>query len=324
MILKEIEDKNQWDNIVSQQDQSQLLLAWQWGEFQQSLGKEIKRFGLFTNTGAPIALFNTIKNILPFGFSYLYSPRSPLILLPEEFKSQEFIDIIKTLSQQSNAMFWKCDLLDTTLLSSKELHKVEDLQPSKTLMLDLANSEEEILKTVHHKTRYNIKVAQRNNVIVREATKSDYPAFLDLLKETTKRDGFSAHSQAYYSKLLSLDPNFAKLMVGEYDGKIICAHLMTYYGDTVTYLHGASSNENRNVMAPFLLQWKCITDAQKAGFRYYDFWGIDERRWPGVTRFKRNFVNENNGLEVSYPGTYDLITKKIPYILYRMYKLLRK
>lgn len=73
-------------------------------------------------------------------------------------------------------------------------------------------------------------------------------------------------------------------------------------------------------MAPFLLQWECIKNAKKDGFRYYDFWGIDEKRWPGVTRFKRNFVNENNGFEVTYPGTYDLICNELLYTLYRIYK----
>lgn len=323
MILKEIEDRTQWNTIIEKQVRSELLLSWQWGEFQQTLGKSIKRYGYFSDTNQIVALFYTIEQKMPFNLTYLYSPRSPLILLKDELDKKAFLNEIQTLCTNSNAMFWRCNLLDSTLLSC-ELHKVEDTQPSKTLMLDLNHSEEDILKTVHHKTRYNIKVAQRNEVIVREATENDYATFINLLTETTKRDGFSAHPMAYYSKLLAMDNTFAKLMVGEYQGKILCAHLMTYFGDTVTYLHGASSNEDRNVMAPFLLQWECIREAKNRGFKYYDFWGIDEKKWPGVTRFKRNFVNENNGLEVSYPGTYDLICNKFLYSLYRIYKLVRK
>lgn len=318
MILRKIDDKNFWNTIVSTKDKSELLLSWQWGEFQKLLNRKIERYGLFSQDDKVIALFYCIEQQMPFNLVYLYSPRSPYIILTELFDEKEFLNEIKTLCTNSKAIFWRCNLLDYSL--SNNLHKIEDTQPSKTLMLDLTHTEEEILKTVHHKTRYNIKVAQRNGVTVREATEKDYPAFIELLNETTKRDGFSAHPMAYYTKLLKMDNTFAKLMVAEYQNKVICAHLMTYFGDTVTYLHGASSNEYRNVMAPFLLQWECIKNAKKDGFRYYDFWGIDEKRWPGVTRFKRNFVNENNGFEVTYPGTYDLICNELLYTLYRIYK----
>lgn len=98
------------------------------------------------------------------------------------------------------------------------------------------------------------------------------------------------------------------------------AGIWSFYGDTATYLYGASSDENRSVMAPFLLQWRLIQEAKKEGFRYYDFFGISDKKWPGVTRFKKGFGGET----VSYPGTFDVIFDKANYGFYQILRKARR
>jgi lipid II:glycine glycyltransferase (peptidoglycan interpeptide bridge formation enzyme) len=103
---------------------------------------------------------------------------------------------------------------------------------------------------------------------------------------------------------------------------IIAANLMVFYGDTATYLHGASNYAFRALMAPNLLQWNLIQEAKKRGFKYYDFHGIapnenPKHPWAGVTRFKKGFGGEI----ANYPGTYDFIYETG---WYKIYKLFRK
>ena len=108
----------------------------------------------------------------------------------------------------------------------------------------------------------------------------------------------------------------AKLYLAEYKNKIIAANIVLYFGDMAVYLHGASSNEHRNLMAPYLLQWQQITDAKKAGCKKYDFWGITingkKKNWQGITKFKKGF----GGYEKNYIGAYDLIFSNIGYQIY--------
>lgn len=318
MTILEIQDKEIWNKAVNYSEQSQLLLSWEWGEFQKSMGKKVLRFGCFNEKNEIVGVFPVIKNNIPFNLSYLYSPRSPLMVSRKEFNTVEFTNFVSDLCKEENSFFWKADFLDNIQAQEPRFKRVEDLQPRKTLMLDIFKSEDELQAGMHNKTRYNIRVAKKHNVeIVKES--DDIQPFMDLLKVTTERDRFNGHPDSYYSKLLELK-DFAKLSYAKYNGKVIAGNLMIYFGDTVTYLHGVSSNEDRNVMAPYLLHWDLITDAKEKGYHYYDFWGINEDKWPGVTAFKRKFVSLKNGLEVDYPGTYDLVSDKLKYNLYRIYR----
>ena len=67
-------------------------------------------------------------------------------------------------------------------------------------------------------------------------------------------------------------------------------------------------------MAPHLLQWEQIKEAKKRGCIEYDFWGIDDKKWPGVTRFKRGF----GGREINYPNAHDLVFQPIWYLIYKI------
>ena len=107
-----------------------------------------------------------------------------------------------------------------------------------------------------------------------------------------------------------------KIYVAEYDGNIIAANLILFFGDAATYLHGASGNEYRNVMAPYLLQWQAILDAKKAGYLKYDFGGVKmSGGWEGITKFKLGF--SLNTKPVVFPGSYDIMIAPFRYWIYR-------
>jgi lipid II:glycine glycyltransferase (peptidoglycan interpeptide bridge formation enzyme) len=162
--------------------------------------------------------------------------------------------------------------------------------------------------------------------------------FIELVSLTAKRKRISFHSGNYYRKMIETIPGeILKLYVAEYKDKIVAANLVVFYGDTATYLHGATDDEYRNVMAPYLLQWQAIKDAKKAGCLQYDFGGVKKisplpltpspggrgwlekpgegNSWSGITKFKLGFAP--NTEPVIFPGSYDIIIDKKKYYLYR-------
>ena len=198
------------------------------------------------------------------------------------------------------------------------------------------------LAAMHEKTRYNIRLALRRGVEIRPLPSILSPTgrgkgeggldeFLKLLEETAKRDKFRAHPRAYYEKMTetletaqqlngsTTERLFIQLWLARFEGKAIAGALVGYFGDTATYLHGASSHEYRHLMAPYALHWEIMRDARAIGFEKYDFWGIDEKKWPGVTRFKKGFGGE----VVRYPGAFDLPISRFWYTLYRLGKQLK-
>jgi lipid II:glycine glycyltransferase (peptidoglycan interpeptide bridge formation enzyme) len=109
----------------------------------------------------------------------------------------------------------------------------------------------------------------------------------------------------------------AELFLACFKEKIIAANIVIFFGGKATYLHGASNYRYRKLMAPHLLQWSQIKEAKNKGCEIYDFWGIDEEKWPGLTRFKKGFGGE----ELQYSEGKDFVFSNF---WYKTYKILRR
>lgn len=308
MEIVEIKSQKEWENG------SQFLQSWQWGDFQEKLGRKIWRWAIKWE-GKTIAQALIIKHQLPLGLSYLYCPRGPFFYGDYNEKAIELLIIkIKSIAKKEKAIFFRFEPLKEVDFISPKL-KVSSVQPSQTAILDLGVAEDEILKKMHSKTRYNIRLAEKKGVIIEES--EDIEIFWNLLKQTTQRENFKSHPFSYYQKLLNCE--FTKLYIAKYNNKILSAHLIIFFNQIVFYVHGGSSREFRQAMAPHLLHWHVIKRAKNMGYKFYDFWGIDEKKWPGFTKFKISFGGE----KIVYPGTFDLPLSKFWYTLYRIGKAIR-
>jgi lipid II:glycine glycyltransferase (peptidoglycan interpeptide bridge formation enzyme) len=283
-----------------------------WGEILAKDGEIVERWGV-EESGQIRASIIIIKKSLGRGFFYWYGPRGPI----GDKEAIEFL-LLELKKEKKSAVFLRIEPLENLTAKSIKvsLKKSIDLQPKKTLLLDLSLNEDDLLKAMHQKTRYNIKLAEKKGVKISEGGDQDFKEFWRLMSLTSERDGFRLHGERHYKNLLSAKKNI-RLFLASYEGKIIAAGLFCLYGARVTYLHGASNNEARNLMAPYLLQWEIIKKARAEGYNYYDFYGIDDKKWPGVTRFKNGF----GGFAKEYPGTYDFVFKPI---IYGLYQFLRK
>ncbi|MEI7498409.1 MAG: peptidoglycan bridge formation glycyltransferase FemA/FemB family protein [Candidatus Falkowbacteria bacterium] len=327
MQIIHLETKEQLDQFVGAQQHSQFLQSWEWGEFQQKVSGTVWRVAV-EDEGNLIASAKLIKKTLPMGKSYFYCGRGPVFaqnVWHEEAAKLLFAEI-ERLAKEEMIMFLRFDpTLDCIeqlrdLVGEKPLDQTIDVQPSQTIVLPLSLSEEELLKQMHTKTRYNIKLSQKKSLKIVEAGNDRFEELWSLLDQTSGRDKFNPHGRSYYQAMLELDPTFIKMHFAEYKGKAIAASILGFFGDTTTYLHGGSANDDRNLMAPYALQWHGIMQAKDQGYAYYDLYGIDEERWPGVTRFKKGFGGE----EIKYPGSFDLIFDSGWYSIYKMVRKVRR
>ena len=324
MQIIKITDKKQLNNFVGGKEHVQFLQSWQWGEFQEEVGGVIWRIGAIEDSGQLIASAKLVKKQLPMGKSYFYCGRGPVIREAGQATaiSNELFKTINNLAVEEGVMFLRFEPVDEFKISDFPfpISKTIDVQPSQTLILDLTKSEEEILQAMHQKTRYNIRLAEKKGVKIVEAGADRFEEFWQLLTSTGDRDNFNLHGRSYYQAMLKMDNNFVKLLFAEYRGKPLAGNLVVFFGDTATYIHGGSSGNNREAMAPYAMQWHTIKLAKQAGYKYYDFHGIDENKWPGVTRFKMGF----GGQVVKYPGTFDLVFDQGWYNIYKMVRKVRR
>lgn len=207
-----------------------------------------------------------------------------------------------------------------------------DVQPPSTVLVDLAPPEDEILAAMKSKTRYNVRLAGKKGVTVRDgrvepsgsrgAEGDDLDSWYALYRETAGRDRIAIHSAGYYRALFetaaATDGVDVDLLLAEYDAEVLAGIILVRYGMTATYLYGASSNRKRNLMAPYALQWEAMRRAREAGARTYDLFGIppaDDPDHPmhGLYRFKTGF----GGRIVHRPGGWDIPVAQAAYELYR-------
>jgi peptidoglycan pentaglycine glycine transferase (the first glycine) len=193
------------------------------------------------------------------------------------------------------------------------------VQPKAVMVLDLAPDLEKILSGFHSKWRYNIRLAERKGVEVVQATRADLPAFYDLLVTTARRDGFFIRGRSYFEDLFDcLEPSgLIAMFLARFEGAPIAGAICMGFGQRITYVYGASSNEHRKVMPNHLMQWQMIRWAKEHGYAIYDFRGVSpvrdgvpvEEHIAGLNRFKEGF----GARYVEYAGTFDLPLRPFVY-----------
>lgn len=310
--FQEKEELNQFVRSRASSTGAEFLESWEWGEIVKQEGAEILRMGVREERKILAAATLVKKPLAPLGgYFYWFAPRGPIGTI----KAVRFlIKEVKKIDRR--ALFLRSEPESEPEPVLDKVKRTKDIQPSQTLILDLGLSEETLLATMHPKTRYNIRLAEKKEVEVGAGSGEDFSELWRLMNLTGERDQFRLHGEKHYKNLLAAG-EFIKLFFARYQGRNIAAGLFCFWGDKVTYLHGASDNEFRNVMAPSLLQWSVIKMAKAGGYKYYDFYGLDEKKWPGVTRFKLGF----GGRRLKLPGTFDFIFRPV---LYSLYSLLRK
>jgi peptidoglycan pentaglycine glycine transferase (the first glycine) len=308
-----------------------ILQTSSWGELKSAFGWS-PRFIRHGNTGAMI-LFRRF----PFGLSIGYIPRGPV----GDGHWAELWPAVDALCKKENAIFLRVEpeiwqpapesFINEQLPGFVET--TQTVQPPRTVLIDLQKSEEDLLMEMKSKTRYNIRLAGRKEIVIRQS--SDIKTFHKMMLTTGQRDAFGIHSLDYYQRAYDLfaPQEACLLLVAEYQGLPLAGIMSFAYGNTAWYFYGASTNQERNRMPTYLLQWEAIRWAKNKGCKTYDMWGIpdfsestleedfldrSEGLW-GVYRFKRGFGGEIRRTI----GTFDRVYRPLLFKLYHFYSARR-
>ncbi|MBI4261899.1 peptidoglycan bridge formation glycyltransferase FemA/FemB family protein [Candidatus Uhrbacteria bacterium] len=324
--------KESWNAFVAANgEDGGVLQSWEWGEFEVAEGHVVHRLS-FEHDGAIVGLCLLVERRLPFGLKYLYAPRGPVVVQNHRITEaqKQFFDALVQFAREQGVVFLRVEPPYEQLpVTRYPLRVTKPIQPQQTLCVNLTKSEDEILSAMHEKTRYNVRLAERHGVRIenskseilnpKQIQNSKFKTFFTLLQETARRDGFVLHSEEHYKKLLQIP--YCLLLTAYYQDTPLATALVAFFGATAYYLHGASTSVHREVMAPYALHFAIMLEAKRRGCTRYDLWGVDEQRWPGVTRFKRGFAPDTPIMQ--YAGTFDIPIRKSLYTMYRLWKLFR-
>jgi len=319
------QDKAKYDSLINHPVQT-----WDWGDFQITQGHTLYRLGVFDDQDKMISAYSISFHKIPkTKFSIGTILRGPEI-------NDQTIEEVTKIAKKENALFIKFEPNviqktfdnfgnDTVLLHPPHFHNLKKSPKVAfypfTYLVDLTKTEEQILESMHSKTRYNIRVANRYGVEVKEQTDDKgFEIYLKLLFDTTKRQGFYLHSEKYHRDLWKKlkDTGLIHIMLASYQNQVLSAFMIFNIKDQLFYPYGASLDINRQVMAPTLLMWEVIKLGQKLKCTTFDMWGClgphakESENGYGFHRFKQGF----GGQLVEYVGTYDLVINPTFYKIY--------
>jgi len=304
-------DASAWDAALLQLPNPQILQSRAWGDTKSQTGWTARRL-LWLRGETPVAAASILVRRMAAGVpvAVAYVPRGPLLDWTDAALVQVVLGQLEDEARRARALFVKIDpavradtetgRLGTDLLNRRGWRvSPEQIQHRNTVVSDLRPDEDSLLSAMKPKWRYNIRLAERKGVSVRDGLIADLPAFYAMYLETGERDGFLVRPFEYYRAVWErfLGDGLAHMLLAEVEGRPVAGIILFRFGPTAWYFYGASTAQARDYMPNHALQWAAMRWAKDAGCRQYDWWGapdqlVEEDPMWGVFRFKLGFGGE--------------------------------
>ncbi|AKM81654.1 MAG: FemAB family protein [Candidatus Pacebacteria bacterium GW2011_GWF2_38_9] len=331
MLIREIlpQEKELFNQVANHP-----LQSYEWGEFRKKTGVQVERLGFFVGgkinstmqvTFHKIPFLNRFVGYFPKGFTPDGDQMAALQQLAKKYNAiyiKMEPNVKKPIEQSSE------ENPNIQFLKKFQVEEGRPLFTKYTFELDLSSSEEELIEKQNSKTRYNVKLASKKGVrIVEDSTQRGLEDYLKILEETTKRQGFYAHTPDYFRKLWESlkDSGMMHIFKAVYENNVLVVWIVFIFNDVLYYPYGASSSINREVMASNLMMWEVIRFGKTKGCKSFDMWGSlgpdpdPKSPWNGFHRFKKGYGGEL----VEFIGSYDLVNDYPVYKLYTLAENLR-
>ncbi len=311
LSMSRIEDAVAWDAALMRLPDPHILQSWAWGDTKTQTGWAARRL-LWQRDGAPVAAASMLVRRMAQGIplAVAYIPRGPALDWSDATLAQTVLAQLEDEARAARALFVKIDpavradteagQLLTGLLNQRGwVVSPDQIQYRNTVLSDLARDEDSLLAAMKPKWRYNIRLAERKGVAVRDGSVADLPTFYAMYLETGRRDGFLVRPYEYYRTVWErfLRDGLAHVLLAEVEDRPIAGIILFKFGPTAWYFYGASTEQARDFMPNHALQWAAMRWAKAAGCTRYDWWGAPDDlvetdpMW-GVYRFKMGFGGE--------------------------------
>lgn len=313
--IKEINQKKLWERFEKGYGAHSFLHSWEWGEFQEEMGNNFWRLGIFDGDELKgIALI--VKSSAKRG-TFLLCPHGPLMDWSDENHLDTLIDYLRQLAKSEKA---SCVRISPVALISRGLKEVfikKGFRPAPlhaqseiNWILNIEPTEDNLLAAMRKTTRYSIKKAAGEGIVVRTGvSKDEAEKFNDIYQATVSRQHFVPYSLRYLRTEFEVFSRGGKALIlsAKYGQEILASAMIIFSGDEGYYHHGASNQKYPKIPASYFLLWQCVLESKKRGCRFFNFWGIspegDSRHpWAGLTLFKKGF----GGFAEQYMPAHDL------------------
>jgi lipid II:glycine glycyltransferase (peptidoglycan interpeptide bridge formation enzyme) len=331
--VKQPTTKTAWDRALLKLPAPHLLQTWGWGAFKSRHGWDPSRYlWVDSEAGEPRAAASLLtRRVSYLPIRVMYVPKGPILDYEDEALLNRVLSRLERTAREKRALFVKIEPdVETGTPEGQDIlaslrrrgwrRSDEDIQFQNTVLLDLRPDMDDLLMGMKSKWRYNVRLARRKGVTVRQGTRDDLSLLYDMYQETASRAGFVIRPGAYYHDAWGsfIEEGLAQPLIAEVEEQPVAMVIVYRFGRRAIYMYGASLIDHRDKMPNNLLQWEAMQWAKERGCTVYDMWGapdeLDESDplW-GVYRFKKGFGGEF----VEHIGAWDYPTSGVGYDLYR-------
>ena len=332
-LLENKTDEEQYTKFLQNHERCNFQQSLEWARVKTSWKREVI---LAEDEDKNIigSLMVWVRKIPVFG-NIMYSARGPVCDIHDMEVLQQLAEGAKELAKKYDAIVLR---IEPDIKSDDEDFKNimlqlgfsikddaknfrEEIQPRYVFRLDTkGKTEDEIFKAFHQKTRYNVRLATKKGVTIKDGTREDLKDFHKIMITTGIRDGFITRPLEYFEKMYDeLGPEHMKVLLAYYEGKPIAGVIPIMYGNKTWYLYGASSNEHRNLMPNYLLQWEMIKIALNRKSDIYDLRGV-----PGIADNSNGLYRMKKGFGAEYTEFVGEVYMAFKPLKYNMYKVSEK
>ncbi|MBU3964613.1 peptidoglycan bridge formation glycyltransferase FemA/FemB family protein [Patescibacteria group bacterium] len=337
-MIKEIDNRIEWEGFLKECKEKTFLHSWNWGEFQKLMGSRIWRLGIYQDSSL-LAIFSASIVRAKRG-SFLLVEHGPIINPKAESQKpkilEEILEYLKELGKKEKVGFTRvCPIWERTEENEKAFKELGfrdaqiHIRPEVSWVLNIDKSEDELLRDMRKTTRYLIRQAGNNPdiEIIKSVNPFDVEIFNNIYQQTGERAHFVPFSLNYLKKEFEsfLKNDQALLFLGKYKGEVVAGAMIIFWQDSAFYHQGASLRKYAKIPVSYLLQWEAIKEAKTRGLKEYSFWGIASNNktnhpWKGLTLFKQGFGGERK----EYVKTQDYIISSKYWLNYIVEKVRKK
>ena len=332
-LLENKTDEEEYTKFLENHERCNFQQSLEWAKVKTSWKSEVV---LAEDSDKKIigSLMVLIRKI-PFFGNIMYSARGPVCDIHNMEVLQQLAEGAKELAKKYDAIVLRIEpdiksddeefkniMLQLGFLIKDDAKNFRDeIQPRYVFRLNTkGKTEDEIFKAFHQKTRYNVRLATKKGVTVKDGTREDLKDFHKIMITTGIRDGFITRPLEYFEKMYDeLGPEHMKILMAYYNGEPISGVIPIMYGNKTWYLYGASSNEHRNLMPNYLLQWEMIKIALNRKSDIYDFRGV-----PGIADDSNGLYRFKKGFGAEYTEFVGEVYMPFKPLMYKSYKTSEK
>ena len=341
-----VENRDTWNATLRALPCAHVLQTWEWGDFKRrETGWQPERIAFQDDRGQTVAAASLLtRRAGPL--RVMYVPKGPPLDYGSLPLAREVLEYLETLARQRRAIWLKIDpdvIAGTGIPGGSDPDRpphddpagqailgllrergwrfsASQVQYRNTLTLDLTLDEDALLAGMNQSARRKARLGPKKGVSVRPANgPSDPQTLYALYTITGERQGFLIRPLDYYRDAWAsfIEAGLAQAFLAEWEGRALAGLVLFHFGPKAWYFYGMSSNEERERMPTYLLQWEAIRWAKARGYATYDFWGApdtfrdDDPMW-GVYRFKDGF----GGTVVRHIGAWDYAPNRALYAAY--------